>query len=197
MIKRLFDIILSIFGLIIISPLLLVIFILIKIFLPGPVFYISNRVGRGGKLFKILKLRTMVVNADKLGGPSTAIDDPRLTRIGKFLKKFQLDELPQLINVLRGDMSFVGPRPEVPEEVATYNEEEKKILTIRPGMTDWASLWNFHEGEILKGSKNPHEDYRKIIKPEKIRLGLKYVENHSILIDIKIILKTILKVIKQ
>jgi lipopolysaccharide/colanic/teichoic acid biosynthesis glycosyltransferase len=194
MIKRLFDIFFSLFGLILVSPILFIIAILIKSDSRGPVFYRGIRIGRYEKPFRIFKFRTMVPEAEKLGGPSTAADDPRLTKIGKFLKRFQLDELPQLINVLKGEMSLVGPRPEVPTEVATYNEEEKKLLSIRPGMTDWASLWNFHEGEILEGSKDSHQTYREKIKPKKIELGLKYVESHSLLVDIEIIIKTVSKI---
>lgn len=194
MFKRIFDIFFSFFGLIITFPLFLLIAFLIRRESPGPVFYRGERTGKDGKIFKIFKFRSMVLNAEKIGGPSTAEDDPRLLKTGKFLKKYQLDELPQLINVLKGEMSLVGPRPEVPSEIATYNEEEKQLLIIKPGMTDWASLWNFHEGEILKGSKDPHQTYREKIKPKKIELGLKYVKNHSFLTDIEIIIRTILKI---
>lgn len=139
----------------------------------------------------------MVANADKIGGPSTASDDPRLTKIGLFLKKYQLDELPQLINVFFGDMSVVGPRPEVPMYVDLMTKEEKKvILSIRPGLTDVASLWNFHEGEILKGSADPEKTYLEKIRPEKIRLQMKYVKERNFLTDLKIILQTILKLFK-
>jgi len=183
MVKRLFDILFSFLGLIIISPLLLLIAIIIKITFHGPVFYRGRRVVKSGKLFKIFKFRTMVPDAEKKGGPSTAGDDPRLTKIGKFLKKFQLDELPQLINVFKGEMSFVGPRPEVLIYVNMMSEEEGRIiLSVRPGMTDYASLWNFHEGKILKGSPDPEKTYMEKIRPEKIRLQIKYVKNHSFLI---------------
>ena len=194
MIKRLFDIIFSFFGLIIVSPILGVIAILIKISSPGPVFYKGERVGRYGKLFKIYKFRTMISDAEKAGIWSTSVNDPRLTKIGKFLKKYQIDELPQLINVLKGEMSLVGPRPQVPWAVELYNEEEKTLLNLRPGMTDWASLWNFHEGEILKGSKDADKDYLEKIHPEKMRLALEYARHHSFWIDLKIILKTIIAV---
>ena len=128
MIKRLFDIIFSFFGLIIISPLLLMIAIIIKITSPGSVFYHGERVGKSGKIFRVFKFRTMVPDAERIGGPSTAGDDPRLTKIGKLLRKRNLDELPQLINILKGEMSFVGPRPEVLSEVETYSPEERKII---------------------------------------------------------------------
>lgn len=192
MIKRFFDIILSFLGLIITLPLILIISFLIKRDDPGPVFYRGKRVGKKGKEFKIFKFRTMVQNADKIGGPSTAGDDPRLTKIGKFLRKYNLDELPQLINVLKGEMSIVGPRPEVPQEVETFEEETKRIiLSVRPGMTDLATLENVHEEEILKGSKDPHATYQKLIKPKKLKLAVEYVKRRSFLLDLKIILKTI------
>ncbi len=198
MLKRLFDIFFSFFGLILLLPLFLIIAALVKIFSPGPVFYKSVRVGKNGKLFKMYKFRTMVVGADKIGGPSTAADDPRLTEIGKFLKKFQLDELPQLINVLKGEMSLVGPRPEVPFYVNMMTEEEKKIiLSVKPGMTDLASLWNFHEGEVLKGASDPEKVYMEKIRPKKIKLQIKYVKERNFWMDLKIILKTIFKIFKQ
>ncbi len=193
--KRLFDIIFSFFGLVLISPILAIIAFLIKLTSPGPVFYRGVRVGKNGKSFKIFKFRTMVVGAEEMGGPSTPIDDPRLIKIGNFLKRFQLDELPQLINVFKGEMSLVGPRPEVRLYIDMMLEEEiKTILSVRPGMTDLASLWNFHEGEILKGSSDPEKTYLEKIRPEKIRLQLEYVKNRSFLLDLKIIAKTILKI---
>ncbi|MDP2363235.1 MAG: sugar transferase [Ignavibacteria bacterium] len=195
MLKRFFDIVLSLIGLVLFSPLLIIIAILVKLSSQGQVFFKGERVGKNGKLFKMFKFRTMVVNADKLGGPSTPIDDHRLTKIGKFLKRFQLDELPQLINVLKGEMSFVGPRPEVPFYVDMMSKEEKKIiLSLKPGMTDNASLWNFREGEILKGSPNPEKTYMEKIRPKKIQLQIEYVKTRSFLLDLKIIIKTILKV---
>jgi len=195
MIKRLFDVIFSFFGLILVSPLLLLLAILIKLDSPGPIFYRGKRVGKDGKEFRIFKFRSMVENAEELGGSSTAADDPRLTKIGKFLKKYQLDELPQLINVLKGEMSLVGPRPEVKMYVDMMTDEERKtILSIKPGMTDLASLWDFHEGEILRGSPDPEKTYQEKIRPTKIKLQLEYVKNRSFLLDLKIILKTVLKV---
>jgi len=195
MIKRLFDIIFSFLGLILISPLLIIIALLIKINSSGPGFYRGERIGKSGKPFRIFKFRTMVENADKIGGPSTAGDDPRLTKMGGFLKKYQLDELPQLINVLRGEMSLVGPRPEVRVYVDMMSNEEKKIiLSVLPGMTDIASLWNFHESDILKGSSDPEKTYMERIRPEKIRLQMEYVKNRSFLLDFKLIIKTISKI---
>ena len=195
MLKRLFDIFFSFLGLIITSPLFLMAAFLVKLSSPGPVFFRGGRIGKDGKPFKIYKFRTMVVGAEKIGGPSTPSDDLRLTKIGKFLKRFQLDELPQLINVLKGEMSLVGPRPEAPFYVNMMTEEEKKIiLSVRPGMTDLASLWNFHEGEILKGSQDPERTYMEKIRPQKIRLQIEYVKNRSFRLDLKIILKTIIKI---
>jgi lipopolysaccharide/colanic/teichoic acid biosynthesis glycosyltransferase len=138
----------------------------------------------------------MVVDAEKLGGPSTADDDPRITKVGRFLRKYKLDELPQLINVLKGEMSIVGPRPEVSMEVETYNSEEKKVLNVKPGITDYASLTFHNEGEILKGSSDPHQAYREKIRPEKLKLALKYVEKKSFWVDLKIIFETIKTLVK-
>ena len=197
MIKRVFDIIFSFLGLLILSPVFLIIALMIKITSDGPVFYRGKRIGKGGKPLRIFKFRTMVLNADKIGGPSTAADDPRLTKIGNFLKKYQLDELPQLINVLKGEMSLVGPRPEVEMYVNMMNNEERNtILSVRPGMTDWASLWNFHEGETLKGSEDPEKAYMEKIRPEKLRLQIKYVKESNFWTDIKIIFETIAKIFK-
>lgn len=193
--KRLFDIVSSILGMILTSPLFLVIAVLIKRESSGSVFYRGERVGKDGKPFRIFKFRTMIVDAEKMGGPSTARDDPRLLKIGRFLKKCQLDELPQLINVLKGEMSFVGPRPEVKVYIDMMTPEERKpILSVKPGMTDLASLWNFHEGEVLKGSPDPEKTYMEKIRPEKIRLQIEYVKNRSFLLDLKIVIKTIFKV---
>ena len=132
-------------------------------------------------------------NAEQIGGLSTAGDDLRITKIGKILRKYKLDELPQLIDVLKGKMSFVGPRPEVPFYVNMFTKEEREILNLRPGITDWASLWNSDEGAILAGSSDPEKTYREKIRPKKIKLQLKYVRNHSFWVDLKIILLTMKK----
>lgn len=191
MLKRLFDTVASLLGLIVLLPLLVVLAILIKRESSGPVFYRGLRAGRGGKAFRIFKFRTMVTNADRIGGPSSAADDPRITRVGSFLRRYKLDELPQLINVVKGEMSFVGPRPEVLQEVLLYTEAEKRLLEVRPGITDWASIRFRNEGEILRGSTDPHQTYREKIRPEKIRLGLEYVHSHSFLTDCRIIIRTL------
>jgi len=196
MIKRCFDIVLASIGLILFTPLFLYIALRIYKEDKGPIFYRGERVGLRGKPFRIYKFRTMVVNAEKIGPASTSDDDPRITKIGRFLRKYKLDELPQLINVLKGEMSFVGPRPEVPSEVATYNEEERKILSVRPGITDWASLTYHNEGEILKGAEDPHQAYREKIRPGKIKLAMKYVDKQSFFIDLRIIMDTLRTLIK-
>ena len=195
--KRLFDIVFSLLGLMLTTPILLILAILIKREDGGPVFYRGVRVGRHGKLFRIFKFRTMVVNAEKIGGSSTADDDPRITRIGKFIRKHKLDELPQLINVLKGEMSFVGPRPEVQHYVNMYTNEEKAILNVKPGITDWASMWNSDEGAILAGSTDAEKTYMEKIRPEKIRLQLKYVRKRSFFVDLKIIFQTLFKLVKR
>jgi len=191
MIKKTVDIIIASIGFIVLSPLL--VWIAWRIFVEdhGPIFYRGERIGLLGKPFRIFKFRTMVVDAEKLGVSSTSDDDPRITRIGRVLRKYKLDELPQLINVLLGDMSLVGPRPEVKKFTDLYTEEEKAILTVRPGITDWASIWNPDEGALLAGSSDPDKDYLEKIRPEKIRLQLKYVSEQSFLTDIRIIILTL------
>jgi len=195
--KRVFDIAASFWGLVLLSPIMLVIAAIIKLDSPGPVFYRGVRVGRYGKPFRIFKFRTMVVGAEKIGGHSASEDDPRIIKAGKFLRKHKLDELPQLINVLTGEMSFVGPRPEVQYYVDMFTEKEKSILTVRPGITDWASLWNYDQGAILVGISDPDKAFLTKIRPEKIRLQLKYVREHSLLVDLKIILETIWALISK
>lgn len=191
MVKRCVDVCLSAFALLVASPIFLVAAALIKCGSKGPVFYRQVRVGRHGKPFRIFKFRTMVVNADKIRVSSTAWDDPRITGMGRFMRKFNLDELPQFINVLKGEMSIVGPRPQVPWAVNLYTEEERQILTVKPGITDWATIWIRDEGEILRGSTDPDRDYLEKIWPEKRRLQLEYVQRHSLRIDFEIMLKTL------
>lgn len=197
MLKRLFDIASSFLGLILVSPVLIVLALLIKIEDGGPVFYRGVRVGRYGKPFKIFKFRTMIMDAEQMGGSSTADDDPRLTKIGKRLRACKLDELPQLINVLKGEMSLVGPRPQVQWAVNLYTPEEREVLALRPGITDYASLHFPNEGEILKGSTDPDRDYMEKIHREKMRLAIEYVKTHSFWTDMKIIFQTIAVVFKH
>jgi len=189
--KRLLDVVVSAVVLTLLSPVLLAIAVWIKLDSAGPVLYRGARVGKDGVLFKMCKFRTMVTNADKIGGSSTADDDPRITKIGKRLRKLKLDELPQLLNVVKGEMSFVGPRPEVPYYVEMYSEEEKAILSVMPGITDWASLWNSDEGAILAGSPDPDRTYLEEIRPEKIRLQLEYVRKRSFWTDVTIVIQTL------
>jgi len=188
--KRAFDIVVAACAVTVAAPLLAAVAAAIKVSSPGPIFYRGVRVGRGGKLFRIFKYRTMVVDAEKIGGPSTADDDRRITPIGKILREYKLDELPQLLNVLAGDMSLVGPRPEVPQYVDMYSEKEKAILTVRPGITDFASLWNSDEGALLAGSADPEKTYLEQVRPEKIRLQLEYIRSQSLLVDLKILTQT-------
>lgn len=196
MAKRSFDLLFSLAGIALFSPVMLAIAVLIKFTSPGPILYRGTRIGQFGNPFRLLKFRTMVVNADKIGGPSTADDDPRVTPIGRVLRKYKLDELPQLFNVLTGQMSFVGPRPEVPAEVALYTPEQRKLLRVPPGITDWASMRFHNEGEILKGSTNPHQTYHEKIRPEKIRLGLEYIEKRSFWVDLRILFATVSLIVK-
>lgn len=192
MAKRLVDIVFSSLSLALLSPLFFVVALLVELDSPGPVFFRGVRIGRFGRPFRIYKFRTMVADADKVGPLSTATGDPRVTRVGRIVRRFNLDELPQFINVLRGEMSIVGPRPEVPEVVALYPEEERRlVLSVRPGITDWATVWIRDEGERLRGSPDPHQKYLEEIWPEKRRLQLKYIREQSFVTDTRIMLLTL------
>lgn len=188
--KRLLDLAISAVALLLLSPFLIVVAFMIWAHDRGPVFYRARRVGRGGHPFIMLKFRTMVMNAEKLGASSTADDDPRITRLGKFLRRYKLDELPQLFNVLGGSMSLVGPRPQVQWAVDLYSAEERKVLEVQPGITDYASLHFPNEGEILKGSTDPDRDYMEKIHPHKMRLALQYVRERSLATDLKVLCQT-------
>lgn len=192
--KRLFDFIVSLIGFIILIPVFLIVSILIKLDSRGPILFKQKRVGRYGKVFNILKYRTMVIDAEKYGKQITVGNDSRITKIGAFLRKSKLDELPQLINVIKGDMSLVGPRPEVPKYVALYDENQKRILNVRPGITDYASIEYRDENSILGKVENPEEYYINNIMPHKIKLNMRYIENNNIFIDIGIIFKTIFSI---
>lgn len=189
-----FDLTCSIIGLTVLSPMLIVLATAMKRYDGGPVFYRGERMGLNGKPFRIFKFRTMVVDAEKTGPSSTSEDDPRITRIGRLLRKYKIDELPQLINVLKGEMSIVGPRPQVRWAVDLYSTEDRRCLAVRPGITDYASIRFEKEGEILKGSEDPDRDYMERIHPEKMRLSLEYVRTRSFWVDLKIVLSTIAKV---
>ena len=195
MLKRIFDITLSLFGLIILLPFMLIIAILIKIDSKGPVFFKQIRVTKNGKEFKIFKYRTMRVGSDKYS-QITVGKDGRITKIGSFLRKYKLDEIPQLINVFIGDMSLVGPRPEVPKYVALYTDEQKEILKVRAGITDYASIEFSDENNLLALEEDSEKAYIEKIMPKKIELNKKYLSEISILTDIKIILLTIKKILK-
>lgn len=197
MIKRVFDLLFSCIALILLSPLFIIIAVLIKIDSTGPVFYRGERIGRYGKPFKVFKFRSMVVNAEKTGINSTAASDFRITRIGRLIRKYKLDELPQLINVFKGEMSIVGPRPQVLSYLERFSEEEKEILNLKPGITDWASIIFNDEGAILENSgiKDADKAYDTVIHPVKMQYQLKYLREQSIWVDIKIIFSTILTII--
>ena len=184
-------------ALVIVVPLLALAALMVKLSSRGPVFYRGTRVGLNERLFPMLKFRTMVVDAESLGGSATAADDPRITRFGKFLRRYKFDELPQLFNVLLGDMSLVGPRPEVEKYVNLYSPEEKAILTVRPGITDWASIWNSNEAAVLEGSRDPERTYEELIRPTKLALQLLYVRDHSFFVDLKILFHTAVKLIDE
>jgi len=192
---RVLDIIFSFLGLIFFSPLFFIISLLVKFSSTGPVFYRQLRVGLSFKDFYLLKFRTMKINADQLGLLTVGGRDPRVTSIGYYLRKFKLDELPQLLNVLVGEMSLVGPRPEVRKYVDQYSEEQKKILSIKPGITDWASILYKDENIILEKSVNPELDYVNIIMPDKIKCNLIFINNYSITEYFKIILVTIYRLV--
>ncbi len=191
MLKRAFDVAVSGVCLLLTSVIWLALAVAIKWSNSGPVFYRGLRVGQHGRPFRILKFRTMRSDAEKSGVTSTAHDDPRLTRVGAVLRRYKLDELPQFWNVLCGEMSLVGPRPEVQRFVDLYTDEEKAILTVRPGLTDWASLWNIDEGAILEGSADPDRTYCELIRPKKIRLQLAYVRQAGFLTDLDILFRTV------
>ena len=194
--KRAMDIVLSACALAILWPLLLLIALAILIDDPGPVFYRQVRVGRNGKTFRIFKFRSMVMDADKKGLAITVGRDSRITRVGAVLRKTKLDELAQLLNVLFGQMSFVGPRPEVPKYVELYTPYQRQVLLVRPGITDYASIAYRNENDLLAGAPNPEAMYIEQIMPDKIELNMKYLREISPLADIRLILKTIVAVIK-
>ena len=195
MAKRLFDLFFSALGLMVLAPVLLVLASLVWLEDRGPVFYRQVRVGWQGKPFRIWKFRSMVLNADQIGLPLTVGRDPRITRIGMVLRGSKLDELPQLINVLVGEMSFVGPRPEVQKYVDLYSNEQRRVLDLRPGITDLASIRYRSEAELLYASSNPEQTYITQIMSEKIRLNLEYAQNSSVIADVGVIVKTFMRLL--
>lgn len=194
MTKRLFDFSLSLIALIILMPLFILIAVAIKINSRGSAFYKQARVGKDGNEFELFKFRTMYVNSDRAGLLTIGSKDYRITSVGYWLRKYKLDELPQLLNVLKGDMSFVGPRPEVRKYVNMYTPAQLKVLSVKPGVTDWASIKYFDENDILAGSDDPEDMYIKVIVPSKISKNLEYIDNQGILMDLKIILSTIKRI---
>jgi lipopolysaccharide/colanic/teichoic acid biosynthesis glycosyltransferase len=193
--KRLFDIFFSIVGLTILLPLFLVIALVIAIESKGGVFYLQHRVGKNNIDFKLYKFRTMFVNSDKSGLITVGMRDSRITKVGYILRKYKFDELPQLLNVLQGSMSFVGPRPEVRKYVELYNDTQLKVLKVKPGITDYASIEYSNENELLGNASDPDQLYVEVIMPAKLSLNLKYIQEISIATDVKLILQTIKKII--
>lgn len=192
--KRIFDICASLLGLILFSPLMFILMILIWLQDYKSPFYIASRVAKGGGLFSMVKLRSMVMGADKSGVDSTSSNDMRITKLGHLIRRTKLDEIPQLWNVLKGDMSLVGPRPQVERDVAIYTTKERDLLNVRPGITDFSSIIFSDEGDILKDSTDPDLDYNRLIRPWKSRLGLLYIQNQSLLLDFNLIRLTILAI---
>jgi len=194
MLKRFTDIFLSFLAILVLLPFMFVISLIVNFESIGGFFYFQQRVGKNGKDFKLIKFRTMYVRADKNGLITVGTNDKRITGFGKFLRKFKLDELPQLFNVIIGDMSIVGPRPEVRKYVNLYNSEQLKVLSVRPGLTDYASIIYIEENKILSESDDPEKMYVEKIMPHKLELNLKYIKNQTIFTDLKIIFKTIFKI---
>lgn len=189
--KRLFDITASFFGIIILSPLLIFIGLWVGLSSKGGVFYKQIRVGKNNKDFKLYKFRSMRVNSDKQGLLTVGSKDSRITKAGYFIRKYKIDELPQLFNVLKGDMSFVGPRPEVRRYVDLYSKEQMKVLSVRPGITDPASIKYRNENDILSSASNPEEYYIQHIMPDKLKINIDYINTQTLIKDIKIIFQTI------
>lgn len=194
MFKRALDLAIATVGLLLVLPLMAVIAIAIRLTSPGPILYRGTRAGLKGIPFQILKFRTMVPNAESLGGSATAADDKRITPIGAWLRRYKLDELPQLLNVIKGEMSIVGPRPEVFRYVEKYDERDRRVLSVLPGLTDWASLWDIDEGGALKGCEDPEEAYARRILPMKLALQHYYLDHHSFLEDLRIMRYTIFRI---
>lgn len=194
--KRIFDILISVISLTLLLPLLVLISLSILIFMGQPVFYMQERVGKNGRIFRIIKFRTMIVEADKIGPGISSLNDNRVTSVGKFLRKYKFDELPQFFNVLKGDMSIVGPRPELLKYVQIYKNDYDSLLKIKPGITDFASVEFRNESDYLKDKNNIEVDYINKILPIKISLAKKYLANLNFFVDLKIILSTIRNIVK-
>lgn len=195
--KRLFDFVASLFGLLIASPVLLPVMFLVWRQDGHSPFYVAPRVGRNGVNFKMMKLRSMVINADKSGVDSTGANDMRITPVGHFIRRYKLDELTQLWNVLKGDMSLVGPRPNVQRETDLYTPQERQLLSVKPGITDFSSIVFSDEGDILKDQPDPDIAYNQLIRPGKSLLGLFYIENRSLLLDIQLCWLTVVAILSR
>ena len=193
---RAFDVILSVVGIVILSPLFVLIYVAIRIESKGGGFYTQERIGKNGTPFQLYKFRSMRIGSDRNGLLTVGGKDPRVTVVGYFIRKSKLDELPQLWNVLKGDMSLVGPRPEVRKYVSLYTPEQRKVLSVRPGITDWASIEYADEDEILGQFNDANKTYIEEIMPRKISLNMKYINHHTVGEYFKIIVKTIIKIIK-
>lgn len=196
MAKRIFDIIFSLLGILILLPVFMLLALLIKLESKGPVIFKQPRVGINNKDFVLYKFRSMYTDAEKRGQLTIGMRDPRITRMGFVLRKYKLDELPQLYNVLNGSMSFVGPRPEVRRYVDLYTPDQLQVLQVKPGITDYASLKYFKENEILGQSDNPEHDYIHLIMPEKLELNRQYIQNQSLLTDVRLIFATVFKILR-
>ncbi len=195
MFKRLFDIIFSTLGIIILSPIFLLLWFTIKIESHGPALFMQTRVGKNNKDFKLIKFRSMYLNSESFGQLTVGMRDPRITNVGYTLRKYKLDELPQLLNVLKGDMSLVGPRPEVRKYVNMYTPEQMMVLEVSPGITDYASIQFINENQLLAKAENPDEYYINNIMPKKLEMNLQYIKSNNPFKDIILILKTIFKII--
>lgn len=195
--KRIFDIFFSIIGILILAPFYIIISILILVDSKGGILYKQERIGKGGNIFKVFKFRTMRPDSFSKGALTVGSRDPRITNIGYYLRKYKLDELPQLFNVLFGDMSFVGPRPEVKKYTDLYNAEQRKVLSVRPGITDYASIKFRNENDLLSISDNPEQLYISKIMPEKLELNMKYINDNNVFKDVKIIFDTFYTILKH
>lgn len=197
MIKRIFDIFMALIAVILLLPFFILVSLAIVLDSKGGVFYKQERIGKNRKPFSLLKFRSMSIGADKKGLLTVGSNDIRVTRVGLFIRKYKIDELPQILNILIGNMSFVGPRPEVQKYVDKYSVEQLKVLQVRPGLTDYASLEYFNENELLSESQNPEETYIHEVMPAKLKLNFKYIENQSFFIDLKLIFRTIKRVLRS
>lgn len=195
--KRTIDVLASALGLICISPVLAACAVAIKFYDNGPILYTPDRAGKDCRPFKMFKLRSMVINSDKIGGSSTSSSDPRITPIGKYIRSLKLDEFMQLFNVLSGDMSLVGPRPNLVSEIEKYSAEEKRLLSVKPGITDFSSIVFSDEGKVLEGRPDPDLSYNQLIRPWKSRLGLFYIEHQNNVVDLILVILTIVAIVNR